>query len=48
MVMLGAFIRKSNLVSLATLIEVLRSTLKKKEKLVAINKKALMAGYDLF
>jgi len=48
MVMLGAFTRKSNLVSLATLIEGLGSTLKKKEKLVAINKKALMAGYELF
>ena len=48
MVMLGAFTGKSNLVSLATLIEGLESTLKKKEKLIAINKKALTAGYDLF
>ena len=48
MVMLGAFTRKSNLVSLSTLIEELGSTLKKKEKLVAINKKALMTGYELF
>jgi 2-oxoglutarate ferredoxin oxidoreductase subunit gamma len=48
MVMLGAFIRKSNLVSLSTLIEGLGSTLKKKEKLVAINKKALMTGHELF
>jgi Pyruvate/2-oxoacid:ferredoxin oxidoreductase gamma subunit len=47
-VMLGAFTRKSNLVSLSTLIDGLGSTLKKKEKLIAINKKALMAGYDLF
>ena len=48
MVMLGAFTKKSNLVSLSTLIEVLGNTLKKMEKLIAINKKALMAGYDLF
>lgn len=48
MVMLGAFIRKSNLVSISTLVEGLGSTLKKKEKLLAINRKALMAGYDLF
>ena len=48
MVMLGAFTRKSNLLSLSTLIEGLGSTLKKKEKLVAINKKALMTGYELF
>ncbi len=47
MVMLGAFIKKSNLVSLSTLIEALGKTLKKKEKLAAINKKALMAGYNL-
>ncbi len=48
MVMLGAFIKKSNLVSLSTLIEALGKTLKKKEKLAAINRKALMAGYNLF
>ena len=47
-VMLGAFTRKSNLVSIDTLIEGLESTFKKKPKLIAINKKALMAGYDLF
>jgi len=48
MVMLGAFTKKSNLVSLSSVIEALRSTLKNKQKLIAINKKALMAGYDLF
>jgi 2-oxoglutarate ferredoxin oxidoreductase subunit gamma len=48
MVMLGAFTKKSNLVSLSTLIEGLGSTLGKKEKLFAINKKALKAGYDFF
>jgi len=48
MVMLGAFTRKTNLVSLSSLIEVVSSTSKRKGKLVAINKEALMAGYDLF
>lgn len=48
MVMLGAFTKKSNLISISTLIEGLENTLKKKGKLIAINKKALMAGYDLF
>jgi 2-oxoglutarate ferredoxin oxidoreductase subunit gamma len=48
MVMLGVFNRKSNLVSLSSLVEGLGITLKSKGKLMAINKKALMAGYDLF
>jgi len=48
MVMLGAFTKKSNLVSAATLVEALMNTLKSKQKLLSINKKALMAGYDLF
>ena len=47
MVMLGAFTKKSNLVSVSSVIEELKSTLKKKQKLIAINKKALLAGYDL-
>jgi 2-oxoglutarate ferredoxin oxidoreductase subunit gamma len=46
MVMLGAFTRRTNVVSLASLIEALKSTLKSKQKLVAINKSALTAGYD--
>ena len=46
-VMLGAFIKKSNLVKLDTLFEVLKETFRKKEKLVAINKEALLAGYNL-
>ena len=46
MVMLGTFTKKSNLVSIDTIIEGLRSALKNK-KLVDINKEALMAGYDL-
>jgi len=48
MVMMGAFTKKSNLVSVSSVIEGLKSALKKKQKLIAINKKALMAGYDLF
>jgi len=48
MVMLGALTKKGNLVSLSTLIEGLKSTLKNKEKLIAVNEKALKAGYDLF
>jgi 2-oxoglutarate ferredoxin oxidoreductase subunit gamma len=47
MVMLGAFIRKSNLISLPVVIEGLKNTLKKKQKLIAINEKALTVGYDL-
>lgn len=47
MVMLGALTRKSNLVSLSTIVDELANTLKKKEKLIAINKEALAAGYDL-
>jgi len=47
MVMLGAFTGKSNLVSLSTLVEALEDTLKKKRKLLDINKKALEAGYNL-
>jgi len=47
MVMLGAFTKKSDLVSISTLIDGLKSTFKNKTDLIAINKKALMAGYDL-
>lgn len=46
-VMLGAFIKKSNLVSLASIIEGLKTTLRDKPKLIAINEKALATGYDL-
>jgi len=48
MVMLGAFIKKSGLVSFDSIIDALKSTLGKKQKLIAINEKALKAGYDLF
>ena len=48
MVMLGAFTKKSNIVAISRVIEELKSALKKKQKLIAVNTKALMAGYDLF
>ena len=48
MVMLGAFTKKSNLVTLDSIVEGLKSILKTKQKLIAINEKALKAGYDLF
>jgi 2-oxoglutarate ferredoxin oxidoreductase subunit gamma len=47
MVMLGAFIKKSNLVNFSSLIEGLKSTLKSKKNLIAINEKALTEGYNL-
>jgi 2-oxoglutarate ferredoxin oxidoreductase subunit gamma len=47
MIMLGAFIKKSNLVHLQSLIEGLNVALKGNKKLVAINQKALTAGYEL-
>jgi 2-oxoglutarate ferredoxin oxidoreductase subunit gamma len=46
MVMLGAFIRKSDIVSLDGIIEGLKNTLKNKHKLIAINEKAINAGYN--
>src|SRR4030042_1601838 len=48
MVMLGAFTRKSGLVSLSSAIEALKFILGTKQKLLAVNEKALKAGYDLF
>lgn len=47
MVMLGAFIKKSNLVKLDTIFEVLKEAFGKKGKLVVINNEALLAGYKL-
>ncbi|OHD72392.1 MAG: 2-oxoacid:ferredoxin oxidoreductase subunit gamma [Spirochaetes bacterium RBG_16_49_21] len=47
MIMLGAFIKKSNLVNLQTLIDALAVALKGNKKLIAINKNALTAGYEL-
>lgn len=48
MVMLGAFAKKSGLVSLASSIEALKFILGTKQKLLAVNEKALRAGYNLF
>lgn len=48
MVMLGAFTKKTNMVALASIVEGLKRILKAKQKLIAINEKALKAGYDLF
>jgi len=47
MVMLGAFTKKSNLVSLDSVIEGLKTALKKRQKLMAINRKALTIGYEM-
>ena len=48
MVMLGAFVKKSNLVLLDTIVEVVHSLLQGKgEKLFKANKKALEVGYRL-
>lgn len=47
MVMLGAFIRKSNLVNLETLVEEIQTLMASKAKLFAVNKKALLTGYEL-
>ena len=46
MVMLGCFIRKSNLLSLDSVIAGLDSALKNRRKLIAINREALNAGYS--
>jgi 2-oxoglutarate ferredoxin oxidoreductase subunit gamma len=46
MVMLGAFIRVSGIVSLDGIMEGLRSTLKNKNKLIAVNEKAINAGFN--
>jgi 2-oxoglutarate ferredoxin oxidoreductase subunit gamma len=47
MVMLGALTKKTNVVRLSSLMEGLKDALKGKQKLVAINEKALTAGYDV-
>ena len=46
MVMLGAFIRVSGIVSLDGIIEGLKIGLKNKSKLIAINEKAITAGFN--
>ena len=48
MVMLGAFTKKSNLVSVSSVIEALKTTLKSTQKLFDINNRALIAGFELF
>ncbi len=48
MVMLGAFTKKTSLVSLSSVVEGLKYILGTKQKLIAVNEKALKAGYDLF
>lgn len=48
MVMLGAFTKKTNLVTLSSIIDGLAQILKNKKDLIAINEKALRAGYELF
>ena len=45
MVMLGAFTKKSKVVSLPTLINGLEETMKSKKKLIPLNIKALRAGF---
>ncbi len=47
MVMLGAFIRKSNMVHLDSLLDGLAAALKNNQKLITINKNALTAGFNL-
>lgn len=46
MIMLGAFVKKTQLVSLSALVRGLESTMKGKPKLIDINKRALEAGYN--
>jgi len=47
MVLLGAFIKKSGVVSISSVNEALKDTLGSKKKLLDVNEKALRAGYDL-
>ena len=48
MIMLGAFIKKTGLVSLSQVLEALRFTLSSKKKLIEINERALQEGYNFF
>ncbi|MFC1872619.1 2-oxoacid:acceptor oxidoreductase family protein [Chloroflexota bacterium] len=47
MVMMGAFIRKTGLLPIESIISGLEKALKNKRKLLDINKEALLAGYNL-
>lgn len=48
MVMLGAFIKKTRLVAPPSVMSGMAEALKGKKSLLAVNEKALMAGYSLF
>lgn len=48
MVMLGAFIRRTNLITIDTMINVVKTAMGNKSNLFTVNKKALLTGYDLF
>jgi 2-oxoglutarate ferredoxin oxidoreductase subunit gamma len=48
MVMLGAFTKKSGVVELSNVTEALKRILSAKKKLLDLNEKALLAGYNLF
>lgn len=48
MVMLGAFIKRTNLVSIDTMTSVVKTAMRGKSNLFAVNKKALLAGYEMF
>lgn len=48
MVMLGAFTRKSGVVEFDSVIQALRHTLGSKKKLIDVNEKALVKGYELY
>ncbi len=47
MIMLGAFIKKSNLVHLQSLVDGLAVALKGNKKLITLNTNALTAGYEM-
>lgn len=47
MVMLGAFIKKSKLAAISSIVRGMEDALKGKHELVASNEKALMAGYNI-
>ncbi|MFA5079896.1 MAG: 2-oxoacid:acceptor oxidoreductase family protein [Dehalococcoidia bacterium] len=48
MVMLGAFTKKSGVVELVNVSEALKHILSSKKKLLELNEKALLTGYNLF
>lgn len=48
MVMLGAFTKKSGVVALDSVVKALKHTLSSKKKLIDINEKALLRGYELY